>query len=75
MESERTKLLVIMKSLLTGEIDCDSAQSHVEALRMEEFPNLFGSLYHYYTDEDIRARDPEYKEFQNKELENKLQNV
>ena len=75
MESERPKLLRIMKSLLAGEIDCETAQSRVEALSMREFPSLFSNLYHYYVDYDIRAKDPEYREFQNRELEKLIKHL
>ena len=64
-----------MKLMQSGEIDGESARIKVEALTMKEFPNLFGNLHHYYDDEDIRARDQEYREFQNKELEKLIQHL
>lgn len=75
MESERTILLGIMRSLLAGEIDCENARLKVEALSMRVLPDLYGNLHHYYDDEDIRAIDPEYMEFQNKELEKLIKHL
>jgi len=69
MKSERDELLRIMESMLAGEIDSERARISVEALSMKEFPNLYGNLHHYYDDEDVRAKDLEYKKFQDKELE------
>jgi hypothetical protein len=68
MKSECIELLKIMESLLAGEINCECARINVEALSMKEFPNLYSNLHHYYDDEDIRYKDPEYKKFQDCEL-------
>jgi len=45
------------------------AQLAVEKLSMKEFPDLYGNLHHYFIDEDIRGKDPEYRAFQNMELQ------
>jgi len=68
MNSEINKLLEIMESLLAGELCCEEAQQRVDALSMEEFPDLYGNLFHYYGDDDIRKNDSEYKQFQDGEL-------
>jgi len=68
MKSETNKLLSIIERLLLEKINCENAQKEIEALSMEEFPELFGNLYHYLNDEDLRKKDKEYKEFQNEEL-------
>lgn len=68
MKSEASQLCEILDRLLSGEIDSNSAQEQVESLAMTEFGKVYGNLYHYYSDEDIRQRDPEYKKFQEAEL-------
>ncbi len=49
-------------------MNCEEARVKIEAMSMEQFPNLFGNLNHYYDDADIRAKDQGYKEFQDGEL-------
>jgi len=64
-----------MKSLFANEIGCESAKTKIDALSMGEFPDLYANLHHYYDDEDIRAKDPEYRAFQNKELEKLIKHL
>lgn len=68
MSSELEQLCKILELLLAGEIDCGIAQDKVEMLAITELEAMYGNLHHYYTDEDIRERDPEYNEFQVAEL-------
>jgi len=69
MKTEREILLRVLESLLAGETSCESAQKEIDNLTMKEFQELYSNLHHYYDDEDIREKDPEYKAFQNIELE------
>jgi len=75
MTSEAPPLCEILVRLLSGEIDSESAQEQIEALSMEEFGEVYGNLHHYYSDEDIRQRDPEYKKFQDAELKKLIDHI
>ncbi|WP_295623531.1 hypothetical protein [uncultured Nitrosomonas sp.] len=75
MSSESEQLCKILDLLLADEIDCGVAQDKIEKLTMTEFDDLYSNLHHYYTDEDIRKRDPEYKEFQVAELQKLIKHL
>ena len=75
MKSEREILLEIVESLLAGKIDCEGAQSTIDTLSMQDFSELYGNLHHYYNDQGLREKDPEYKVFQNIEFEKLIKHL
>lgn len=69
--SEQEKLIEILASVSDGRLMCSDGLKQVEQLNWDHLTQIqpvYGNLFHYWDDEDIRERDPAYREFQDQEL-------
>ena len=58
----------ILEKLLINEINSQTAEQKLELLYFEGLEDIFANLNHYFSDEDIRNKEIEYKNMQNNEL-------
>jgi hypothetical protein len=75
MDSWREELISILEALLEGHMDSAKAYEEIYALQWSSFENVFANLHHYLDDEDIRAKDTEYKLFQDSEMKKLIQHL
>ncbi len=71
MDADIQKLCDFLEQLLNGSLPYKEANATIEtlsALRRPDLEELYGNLFHYMSDDDIRKRDPRYKEFQGSEM-------
>ncbi|QDF76949.1 MULTISPECIES: hypothetical protein [Shewanella] len=69
--TELEKLIELLSAMHEDNMDCGIAQMLFEKLdwsKMPEVEDVFGNLYHYWHDEDIREKEEEYKLMQENEL-------
>jgi len=74
MKSELEKLIELLSIVAEENLDCDVAKGLSELIAWDKIPevgNVYGNLFHYWHDQDIRKKDKEYKLMQGTEL-NKL---
>ncbi len=66
------EFLTDLKALHEEEFSCkefyEKYLSKYKPVDTQNLPDLVGNLGHYIDDEDLRAKDPEYKKMQNSEL-------
>ena len=65
------ELIELLSIVAEEKLDSDIAQGLSEKLDWSAMPQLgavYGNLFHYWADEDIREKDSEYQSFQNAEL-------
>ncbi len=71
MNHEIEQLCLFLSRLQKGEIGgqdaCDEIHN-LAALKMPELKDLFADLHHYIADEEIRDKDPGYRELQDSEM-------
>lgn len=78
MGTELDKLIELLSLVAEANLDCDIAEVLVEKIYWQEIPqvsNVYGNLFHYWHDHDIRLTDPEYKSMQDSELEKLIQHL
>lgn len=71
MGSEVCKLIDLLRLVSEEDLDCELAQGIAEKLdwpSMPEVGDVYGNLFHYWHDEDIRERDEVYRDMQDTEL-------
>ena len=72
MHRDRAQLTEILDDLSVGRLNCGEARTKIESGPRFEFPKaelVLSFLEHYFDDEDVRRRDPNYGTMQNHELE------
>lgn len=74
MKEAISQLLEILDGLESSNSDeCLAKTRQVETILESvigtEFEDICCNLFHYFNDVDIRSKDSDYKEFQNRELE------
>lgn len=72
MNSELIKLINILSSLKANSICIGNAEELVEEIdwaSLEFIESVYGNLFHYWHDYDIRSKDSSYSQFQNSELD------
>ena len=68
MGAETQELCNILEALVNGLIQPDAAIDRINALSMDGLEGLYGNLFHYLDDADIRKRDSRYRELQDSEV-------
>ena len=69
---ELSKLVELLRIVRDEKLDEGVAQMIFERIDwadMSEIHEVFSNLHHYWDDEDIRSREPEYKAMQDGELD------
>lgn len=64
-----TKIVDLLEAMLNKKISIEITQAKLEKILTSEFEEIFSNLDHYFSDEDIREKEIEYKVFQDNELE------
>ena len=78
MESELEKLIELLSIVAEENLDCDVAEGLSEIIDWDTIPeigNVYGNLFHYWDDQDIREKDKEYKFMQDAELNKLIQHL
>jgi hypothetical protein len=71
MSNELSKLIELLSIVSEDNLDSDIAIALVERISWQMIPEVnrvYGNLFHYWHDQDVRERDPEYKAMQDLEL-------
>ena len=63
-----TKIIHLLENMLNQKTSVSLSKIELEKLSTPEFEVIFSNLDHYFSDEDIREKETEYKKFQNDEL-------
>lgn len=78
MQSEIDKLIELLSLVAEEKLDCDVAESLAEKIlwaEISEVGDVYSNLFHFWNDQDIREKDPEYKEMQDSELSKLIQHL
>jgi hypothetical protein len=74
MKNELGKLIELLSIVAEENLGCDVAEGLSEKIAWDEIPEIsgvYGNLFHYWHDQDIRKKDKEYNFMKDTEL-NKL---
>ncbi|MFK8067722.1 MAG: hypothetical protein AB8D52_05715 [Gammaproteobacteria bacterium] len=78
MDSELDKLIELLSIVVEEHLDCDIAEDLAEKISWNKIPEageVYGNLFHYWHDQDIREKDLEYKSMQKLELSKLIQHL
>ena len=78
MQSELDKLIELLSIVLEENLDCDIAEDLAEKIAWDKLPEIsdvYGNLFHYWHDQDIREKEDEYKSMQDSELKKLIQHL
>ena len=71
MYNRFSKLVQLLESVRDGIVDCERAEDEAEKLdwdSMPEISNVYGNLFHFWNDTDLRKTDKKYNDWQSAEL-------
>jgi hypothetical protein len=68
MKLETEQLCRILEGLLDGSVSPGVGKTEIDKLSFTGIESVYGNLFHYLSDADIRERDQGYKELQDLEL-------
>ena len=69
------QLCGIFERLLDGSCSADDARAEFGQISFEGLNELYGNLFHYLSDGDIRERDTGYRELQDSEMRKLVQHL
>ena len=78
MQTNIHSLCVFLEQLLAGSIQTKDAKPQLKtlsALSMSGLEELYGNLFHYIDDADIREKDPGYKKLQDSEMRKLIEHL
>ncbi len=64
-----TKIVHLLENMLNQKKSVEFTERELTKFLTLELEEVFSNLDHYFSDEDIREKETEYKDFQNNELE------
>ena len=77
-ECELEKLIELLSIVAEENLDCDIAEGLSKKINWDKIPEIgkvYGNLFHYWHDQDIREKDKEYKFMQDTELNKLIQHL
>ncbi len=75
MKLDLDQLCDILQGLLDGSRSPEEARAQLDRVSFEELDELYGNLFHYLSDADIRERDEGYRELQDSEMRKLIQHL